>query len=94
MTKVTYSEGRANLAKLWDQTVSNGEPVYMTRRGKPDVALISAAELSSLLETVHLFSSPANAKRLFEAMARADENPGKTETMEELRKSLNFYDTE
>jgi antitoxin YefM len=65
---VSYTEARANFASLLDEAADTLLPVIIERRGKPPVALIDAAELSSLLETVHLFRSPANAKALLAAL--------------------------
>jgi len=40
------------------------EIVIVRRRGARDVALVSADELTSLMETAHLLPSPRNAERL------------------------------
>lgn len=83
--QVTYSEARANLAKLWDEIAQNRETVVITRRGSENVALISAAELSSLEETAYLLRSPKNAERLLATLARIKENEGEPQTIEELK---------
>jgi antitoxin YefM len=72
MTKtVHYSELRAHLATHLDSVAElHGEPIIVERKGKAPVALIDAGELSSLMELVHLLRSPANARRLFEALAQ------------------------
>lgn len=74
-TRTTYSAARANLAKLMDQVVTDREAVVITRRGAPDVALIAADELTSLMETAHLLRSPANARRLLHALHDALDHP-------------------
>jgi antitoxin YefM len=61
---------------LLDKAVDDQEGVIIKRRGRPDVALIAADELASLEETAHLFRSPVNARRLLEAMERADRSEG------------------
>jgi antitoxin YefM len=66
--QITYSQVRANLADVLNRVSENHEIVTITRRNGDDVALIAADDLSSLLESVYLFRSPANAKRLFSAM--------------------------
>ncbi len=84
----TYTQARANLAALCDQVASTREPVLIHRRGGEDVALVSAEELASLMETAHLLRSPRNARRLLDALARAvseDLPPG---SVEELRVEL------
>ncbi len=63
--EITYSQVRANLAQILDLVSENRQIVKITRRNGGDVALIAADELSSLLESVYLLRSPANAKRLF-----------------------------
>jgi len=82
--QTTYTNARAQFVKLWDEVVSNQEVVIIKRRGAEDVALISASELSSLLETSHLLRSPRNTKRLLTALKRAqskEENPGSLESL-------------
>jgi len=71
MIKTTYSQARENLASLLDQVTGDREIALIKRRGREDVALVSAKELSGLLETAHLLRSPANAKRLLTALRRA-----------------------
>jgi antitoxin YefM len=68
--KTTYGTARANFAKMYEQA-HNGHIVIISRGCKKDVALISADELSGLQNTVHLLSSPKNAKRLCRSLNRA-----------------------
>ena len=51
-----------------DRVEGQREVLVVTRRGHDDVALVPADELSSLLETAYLLQSPANARRLLEAL--------------------------
>ncbi|HEV7784707.1 MAG TPA: type II toxin-antitoxin system prevent-host-death family antitoxin [Thermoanaerobaculia bacterium] len=67
----TFTRARAKLANLFDEVTGNREVVIISRRGAEDVALITASELSSLVETAHLLRSPRNAARLFAAMERS-----------------------
>lgn len=71
MTTVSYTEARERLAALWDQAVEDREVIVVRRRGKEDLAMLPASELTSLMETAHLLRSPANAERLLTALARA-----------------------
>ena len=87
--QTTYSNARAHLAQLWDEVTQNQEVVVITRRGSEDVAMVTASELSSLLETAHLLRSPKNARRLLTALNRAmEDSPMETETIEEFRQGL------
>lgn len=86
--QVTYSEARARLAHYWDRATQDREVVIIKRRGAEAVALIAADELSSLLETAHLFRSPKNAKRLLTALQRARARTERPSSVEELRREL------
>ena len=90
--ETSYTEARANLARLWDRVVDDRETVIITRRGKPDVALIAADELASLEETAHLLRSPRNAARLLTALNDALERRGEPQTVAELRAELGLDD--
>ena len=82
---ISYTEARSNLASIWDQVVSDREPVVVHRRGKEDVAILPAAELSAILETAHLLRSPRNAERLLTALAESRRGAGDAMTLDELR---------
>lgn len=69
--KISYAQARKNLANLLDKVNHDCEVVVIKRRGEEDVAMISAAELESLMETAYLLRSPANAGRLLSALAHA-----------------------
>ncbi len=86
--QTTYTNARANLAKLCDEVANNQEIVIINRRGSHDVALVSAEELSSLMETAHLLRSPKNVGRLLTALNRATASRPKPKTIASLRKEL------
>ena len=69
-TQVDYTTARNNLAKLCDDVTENRRTIII-KRGRKKVALISAEELSGLVETLHLLGTPKNAERLFTALNRA-----------------------
>jgi antitoxin YefM len=85
MKEISYSHLRETLASVLDDATDNREVHVIHRQGHPDVALIAADELSSLMETVHLIRSPKNRKRLLEALERSKTGQRLTEvTMKEL----------
>lgn len=88
--QTTYSDARARLAELWDRASDDRETIIITRRGHEDMALLPASELSSLRETLHLLGTPANARRLFDAIERsqARANPTETVNVSELRREI------
>ena len=84
----SYTDARANLAKLCDEATDNRETVIIKRRGREDVALIAASELASLTETTYLLGSPANATRLLRALNRAKKGRLRPQTVDELRREV------
>jgi antitoxin YefM len=86
--RTTYTQARANLARLCDEATDNREVVIISRRSGEDVALVAASELAGLTETAHLLRSPKNAERLLKAMERAKNNTVKPQTVDELRREL------
>jgi antitoxin YefM len=87
-TETTYSALRENLASYLDRVVNDREVVVVKRRGARDVAIIAADELAGLEETAYLLRSPANARRLRQALNRAKRGEGKAESIDQLRKSV------
>ena len=89
---LTYTQARANLAKLLDRVSSDREVVIINRKKAENVALISESELSSLLETVHLLRSPKNAQRLLSALLKVHARKGRIQTLAELKKEFGLGD--
>ena len=87
-TVTTYTQARAELARLCDEAVSTREPIIIRRRSREDVALIAADELRSVMETAHLVRSPANAERLLRALGRARRGQLRSTSVEKLRREL------
>ena len=90
--RTTYTNARATLASLCDVVADTREAYVIERRNGENVALISEAELNSLLETAHLLRSPRNASRLAAALERASREQPESSTLEELRQSLGLDD--
>jgi antitoxin YefM len=86
--QTTYTNARANLAKLLDEVISNQEIVLISRKKSEDVAMIAASELRSILETHHLMRSPKNAERLLNALKRAQDSEIKPSSTEALRREV------
>ena len=88
--QTTYTNARAKFASLIDEVTKNREVVIIQRRGSEDVAMISADELSGLLETAHLLRSPNNTQRLLSALDRVRRGIGTPQTIDELRSEVGF----
>jgi len=66
--ETSYSEARQHLAALLDRAIQDRETIIITRRNGDRVALLPADDLASYEETMYLLRSPANARRLLEAL--------------------------
>jgi antitoxin YefM len=73
MRTISFTEARDNLNKVLDQVVNDVEPIVINRSGEADVVVMSLHEYSSLMETVHLLRSPANAEHLNRSIAQYKE---------------------
>ena len=91
-TVTTYTQARATFAALCDEVSSTREPIIIRRRNADDVAIVSADELQSLIETAHLLRSPKNAKRLLSAISRAQGQELKPSNIDDLRREIGLDD--
>ena len=56
MTTVTLSEAKAQLARLVKQLERLGEPIVITRSGRPAGVLLSIEDYEGLLETLEILA--------------------------------------
>ncbi|MGF1514515.1 MAG: type II toxin-antitoxin system Phd/YefM family antitoxin [Elainellaceae cyanobacterium] len=70
MRIVTFSEARNRLKAILDQVVSDADYTVITRRDADDAVVMSLEYFNSLLETVYLLKSPANAAHLERSIAQ------------------------
>ena len=76
MKTMSYTESRARYAEMLDGVVNDREEVVITRAGHPSVVVMSLDDFESLKETAYLMRSPANARRLLDAMERLEAGDG------------------
>ncbi|MEN8230137.1 MAG: type II toxin-antitoxin system prevent-host-death family antitoxin [Bacteroidota bacterium] len=73
MLAANYSEFRGNLKDFLDNVELNNETLIIKRGKGKGTVMISLEEYNSLMETLHLLSSKANADRLYESMKQMKE---------------------
>jgi antitoxin YefM len=76
MKTMSYTESRAHYAEVLDAVANDREEVVITRAGHEPVVIVSLDDYESLRETAYLMRSPANARRLLDAMERLETNRG------------------
>ena len=84
---LTYSRLRAELKSVLDEVCDTREPVYIERRRGGDVVILAREDYEALDETAHLLRSPANARRLMEAVI-ADPSEFVPVSLETLRHEI------
>lgn len=71
MRIINFSDARNSLRAVIDQVVEDADVTVISRRDAPDAVVMSFDHYSSLMETVYLLSSPANAAHLAKSLAQA-----------------------
>lgn len=71
MRIINFSDARNSLRAVIDQVVEDADVTVIARRDAPDAVIMSFDHYNSLMETVHLLSSPANAAHLAKSIAQA-----------------------
>ncbi len=85
MNAITYTAARENLAQTMTKVCENHEPVIITRNRDQAVVMMSLEDYSALDETAYLTRSPANAKRLREAIAQVEKGKGIRKKLSDLK---------
>jgi antitoxin YefM len=78
---MNYTESRARYAEVLDSVVDDREEVVITRAGHEPVVIVSLSDFESLRETAYLMRSPANARRLLDAMERLEAGHGEVQEL-------------
>jgi len=80
MRVISFSEARKHLKSVLDTVNDDANATIVTRRDADDAVVMSLDYYNSLMETVYLLKSPANAAHLAESIAQYQ--AGKTITRE------------
>ena len=70
MRIVSFTEARNSLKAGLDSVVNDADTAVITRRDAEDAVVMSLDYYNSLMETVHLLRSPANAEHLNRSIAQ------------------------
>lgn len=69
MQVISFSQARSEFKGVIDRVVADCDATLIHRRDGENAVLLSESTYNSMLETLHLLESPANARRLMEAVA-------------------------
>ena len=73
MLAANFTEFRTGLKKFLDNVENNNETLIIKRGTGKGTVIISLNEYNSIMETVHILSSKANADRLYESIQQMKE---------------------
>jgi len=73
MLAANFTEFRTGLKNFLDNVENNNETLIIKRGTGKGTVIISLNEYNSIMETVHLLSSKANADRLYESIQQMKE---------------------
>ncbi|MDO4683545.1 MAG: type II toxin-antitoxin system prevent-host-death family antitoxin [Lautropia sp.] len=76
MDAITYTTARAKLADTMNRVCEDHEPLIITRNGQQSVVMMSLEDYKALEETAYLLRSPANARRLLQAIEQLESGGG------------------
>lgn len=76
MKIVSFTEARNSLKAVLDGVINDADTTIITRRDSENAVVMSLDYYNSLMETVYLLRSPANAEHLNKSIAQYKE--GKT----------------
>ncbi|MEL6459273.1 MAG: type II toxin-antitoxin system prevent-host-death family antitoxin [Cyanobacteria bacterium J06621_15] len=88
------TDARNNFFKLLDLVVQNNQVYIINRRDDENVALIAESDLRSLVETVYLLKTPANANRLLDAIEESKIGKVESQKIAELQQELGIEQEE
>ena len=70
MRTVSFAEAECSLNVLLDSVMNDADTVLISRRDAEDAVVMSLNYYNSLMETLHLLRSPANAEHLNRSIAQ------------------------
>lgn len=81
MHVISYSEARNSLKSVLDKVVNDVDVTIINRRDAANAVVMSLDHYNSLMETLHLLQSPANAAHLAESIAQLKEGKAEPKTL-------------
>ncbi|MDR0480094.1 MAG: type II toxin-antitoxin system prevent-host-death family antitoxin [Burkholderiaceae bacterium] len=81
MQTIPFSEARSQFKAVIDRVVEDADATLITRRNAANAVILSQAHYDSLMETVHLLRSPANAAHLARSVAQWRKGQAKLHTL-------------
>ena len=78
MEILNFTQVRQNLQDVLDRVTDDADCTVVVRRDGDDAVIMSKSQYDSIMETLYLLRSPANAKHLMEAISRDKADEGES----------------
>ncbi|MDF1569825.1 MAG: type II toxin-antitoxin system prevent-host-death family antitoxin [Spirochaetaceae bacterium] len=73
MVIVSFTEARKRLKSILDRVADDRDATIITRRDAEDSVVMSLDTYNSIMETLYLLRSPANARHIEESLAQFEQ---------------------
>ena len=91
MKTFSYSGSAEQFIEVLDYVEAHREEATITRAGHESAVVLPLFEYESLRETMYLMSSPANARRLMDSVARLEQHIHKAGAVSLSESSSNSF---
>ena len=81
MEVVSFTDVRNSFKAVIDRVVNDNDATLIHRRDGENAVLVSEAAYNSMMETMHLLSSPANARALLKAVVQDKKGQAKRKAL-------------
>ncbi len=76
MKVVSYSYLRNHLSKLFDRVVDDSEVLHVRLKNCQRIVVLEESMYDNFLETIHIFSTEANTKRILSSLEAVKKGKG------------------
>lgn len=73
MVVVSFTDARKHLKSILDRVTEDRDATVITRRDSDDAVVMSLDTYNSMMETMYLLRSPANARHIEESLAQFEQ---------------------
>lgn len=73
MVVVSFTDARKRLKSILDRVTEDRDATVITRRDSDDAVVMSLDTYNSMMETMYLLRSPANARHIEESLAQFEQ---------------------
>ena len=81
MEVISFTDARNSFKAVIDRVVNDHDTTLIHRRDGENAVIVSGTAYASMVETIHLLSSPENARALMKAIAQDKKGQAKVKVL-------------